>query len=106
LADGRHLDDLAVDELDVILLGQDARLDHPRVLVHREQAPRSLDLDRHGDSIVAVPSARLSRRISRETIGAPAARNPELARLDQAAAVVRERRAALLAISGDHPFAT
>jgi len=32
------------------------------------------------------------------------ARNPELAGLDQAAAVVRERRAALLAISGDNPF--
>src|SRR5678815_935499 len=70
----RDSDDLAVDELDVILLGQDARLDHPRVLVHCEQAPRSLDLDRHGDSIVAMPSARLSRRISPETIGAPAAR--------------------------------
>src|SRR2546425_12976546 len=43
-ADGRHLEDLAVDELYALPRGQDPDLGHPVVLVDGEPAP----LERHG----------------------------------------------------------
>jgi hypothetical protein len=46
-ADGRHLDDLALDQLDALVGTEDPRLRHPVVLLHREQPARELDLDGH-----------------------------------------------------------
>ena len=46
-ADGRHLDDLALDQLDPLVLAEDAGLRHPVVLVHGEQPARKLDLHGH-----------------------------------------------------------
>jgi hypothetical protein len=37
-ADGRHLDDLAPDQLDPVLLAEDADLGHPMVFRPREPA--------------------------------------------------------------------
>jgi hypothetical protein len=39
-ADGRHLDDLALDQLDAIVFAEDAHLDHPVVLRPRETSSR------------------------------------------------------------------
>jgi hypothetical protein len=45
--DGRHLDDVALDQLDTLVLAEDARLRHPVILRDREEPARHLDLDRH-----------------------------------------------------------
>src|SRR2546423_10774313 len=46
-ADGRHLDDLAPDQLDPIGRFEDPHLAHAVVLRARELPPRRLDLDCH-----------------------------------------------------------
>jgi hypothetical protein len=46
MPDRCHLDDLAVDQLEPLILAEDAELDHPLVLVSRE-SPRPLDVSRH-----------------------------------------------------------
>src|SRR5262245_44436343 len=43
-----HLDDLAMDELDMVTLGQNPGLDHAQVLAHAPETPLALDFDRHG----------------------------------------------------------
>src|SRR5947208_5901126 len=45
--DGRHGDDLAVDELDAVVLAEDPGLGHAVVFVHREAASR----ERHSHTI-------------------------------------------------------
>ena len=46
-ADGRHLDDLAPDQLDAVVFAEDAGLGHPVILRPREPSPRRRHLDRH-----------------------------------------------------------
>ena len=46
-ADRAHADDLAFDELDAIVLREDAGLGHPVVLLGRERPPRDLGSHRH-----------------------------------------------------------
>ncbi len=60
-ADRRHRQDLAADELDTLVLAQDADLGHPHVLVSREQAARALHLDFHGHPPAPVYDRRLPR---------------------------------------------
>src|SRR5439155_20370671 len=45
--DGRHLDDLAVDQLEPLFGPEDAGLSHLVILVHREQSPWTVRLHRH-----------------------------------------------------------
>src|SRR5207244_9477899 len=45
--DGRHLVDLALDQLDTLVLAENAGLRHPMILVHREEPACELDLDSH-----------------------------------------------------------
>jgi hypothetical protein len=54
-ADGCHLDDLAVNQLDVVFPGQDPGLDHALILGDAPEPPRSLDLDRHRPRIRPPP---------------------------------------------------
>ena len=42
-ADWRHLHDFPVDQLDAVVLGEDAGVAHPVVVVHRESVPQDLD---------------------------------------------------------------
>jgi hypothetical protein len=49
VTDRRHLDDLAVDQLQPLVLAEDPELDHPLVLVGGESSG-ALDLDRHTQS--------------------------------------------------------
>jgi hypothetical protein len=47
VTEGRHLDDLALDQLDTLVLAEDAGLSHPVILLHGEEPARELDVDSH-----------------------------------------------------------
>ncbi len=61
MTDGRHCHDLAVDELQPVVPGQDAGLTHALILVSREAFPD--DRWRHGGvSIVAIGASAMPNR--------------------------------------------
>src|SRR4029450_1218216 len=63
-ADGGHLDDLALDELDPVVLAEDAGLAHPVVLIEREApAPES---DRHAVLVLSHSAPPPTTRQCRE----------------------------------------
>src|SRR6267142_3023684 len=69
-ADRRHLDDLALDELDPVVLAQDPGLAHAVVFIERESP--ALERDRHGvlsvDHLALPPCVRQCREFDTATI--------------------------------------
>jgi hypothetical protein len=62
-ADGRHRDHFAVDELDAIVLGQDAGLAHSPVLVRRKAL--LVECERH--ERIPIPASGKARTMPLET---------------------------------------
>jgi hypothetical protein len=72
-SDRRHLDDLALDELDPVVLAEDAGLAHPVIFIQRE-AP-TLELDRHvflaAHHVVSPPRRRQCREMDTRNYNQP-----------------------------------
>src|SRR5262245_51411030 len=70
-ADGRHLDDLALDQLDAIAFAEDADLGHPVVLLPCEPSPPPPRLPLRASSLSSDPSHRPGCSLGRRSSKSP-----------------------------------
>src|SRR5258708_12535111 len=73
LSDRSHLDDLALEQLDPIVLREDAHLDQPVVLLHGEPSPLELDRRVHRDPYLILASPDVKSTPNFEYTARPAA---------------------------------